>query len=106
MAKRRDNSAVQYANEGLGPHFAIPMPGKRTSEVLLASGALPGAGAYQLSSPADIFKSRLIHLNVTVTYGAAGGRVSIIPEVSSDPEGSDNTWFPIGITDGLPSVVD
>jgi hypothetical protein len=65
---------------------------------------LAAAGAYALTVAVDVFKSRWLHLFIAVDAAAAGNKVSIIPEVSMDPEGSAASFFVPSVTDGTVTV--
>lgn len=109
---KRQLTDLQHATEAIGRgNWAVSVVGKRLEEVLYADAdgttkTLPAAAAYDATDSVDVFKSRLIHLNITVTGGAAGSAVSFIPEISSAGDAASNTWYPLGVTDGIPSEAD
>lgn len=102
---RRDTE-VHLASEARGHNWAIPVPGKRDVEVLKPVAVLPAAGAYSLTGPLDVRKTRLLHLYLSVNAAAIGNIVSIVPEVSMDPKGSEDSFFVIGVSDGSVAIKD
>lgn len=101
MAGDRFDSELGLALENRGRNWVVSVPGKRYVEELRSLAALPAAGAYELTDPVDVFKSRDIHLYLTVEAAAIGNIVSIVPEVSLDPAGTDESFFPMGIADAV-----
>ena len=106
MAGTRVDQEQDQASKGHGRSWSIPMPGKRFVEPLLPVATLAAAGAYTLTDPVDVFKSRLLHLYITASAQAISNAVSIVPEVSLDPLGQDSSFFPIGVTDGVVALGD
>jgi hypothetical protein len=99
--QRREDSQLQLAGEAKGrDNWSVPVPGKRSLVGLRSSAVLEAAGAYDVSDTVDVWKSRRVHLHVTIDFAAAGNIVSIIPEVNIDGNPVEANFFPIAVTSG------
>ncbi len=114
MRSSRDRN--DQADEARGPGFAIPIPGKRTDEILFASATLPAAKAWVVSDiEVDVAKTRRVHCYIKYTAAALGGQWSIIPEVHGGIRGTGtgsgtypSVWIPLSrmeLSSGLTNAI-
>lgn len=100
------NQHKRMAEQARGRNFSVPIPGKRSCELVFEEAELPAAGAYITTMVTDVWKSREVNLHIEWTSGDTGSHITIIPEASNEETPSEDSWYPVGVTDSSVTLED